>query len=139
MPSTPSIPRSAWFTVIVAAIALGGCSESTPPDADTESPAASYVRTSDWGEGDAALLEGTVALENGCFTVVDDAGQVIVPIFPTDFRWNVESRSLSGFGHTFSEGDSVSLGGGFTGSPPSVAEHVPSSCDGSEFFIVHSV
>src|SRR5699024_10781938 len=62
------------------------------------------------GEGDTALLEGIVALENGCFTVVDDAGQVIVPVLPTDFTWHDEAGELSGFGHTFSAGDSVSLG-----------------------------
>lgn len=119
-------------------IVLGGCSSSTaPPEPDTESPAASYVRTSEWGEGDSALLDGTMTLDNGCLTVVDEAGLATVPIFPTDFSWNDESSSLSGFGHTLSVGDSISLGGGYV-QTPSVAEHLPTSCAGSQYFIVHS-
>lgn len=118
-------------------MAVSGCS-TTPPEADTGSPAASYVRTSSWGEGDSALLEGTVTLEDGCLTVVDAAGQAVVPIFPTDFSWSEESGSLSGLGHTFSVGDPVSLGGGYVDAPPSVAEHLPRSCAGTQYFIVHS-
>ncbi len=79
-----------------------------------------------------------MALENDCLTVVDDAGQVIVPIFPTDFTWDADAGELSGFGHTFSAGDSVSLGGGFSEASPSIVEHLPSSCEGGQYFLVHS-
>src|SRR5690625_1521793 len=131
--------RSPWLALAVAAIGLTACaSPTTPPEADTDSPAASYVRTSDWGEGDAALLEGTVALENGCLTVVDDAGQIIVPVFPTDFAWDADSGELSGFGHTFSVGESVSMGGGYHDAPPSSAEYIPNGCEGAQYFMVYS-
>jgi len=132
--------RASWVALAAATIAFAGCSSSsTPPEADPESPAASYMRTSRWGEGDTALLEGIVALENGCFTLVDDAGQVIVPVFPTDFTWDDEAGELSGFGHTFSAGDSVSLGGGYHQMPPSSsAEHIPSGCEGDQYFMVYS-
>lgn len=78
--------RAPWLTLaaVAVAIALAGCSSSmTPPEADPESPAAAYERTSPWGEGDTALLEGIVALENGCITVVDDVGQVFRFFRPT--------------------------------------------------------
>lgn len=121
------------------AIALAGCSSSVPaPAPDTESPAASYVRTSPCGEGDSALLEGTVVLENGCLTDVDDAGQAVVPVFPTDFTWDDESGELSGFGHTLSAGDSVTFGGGYHDTAPAPAEHVPDGCRGNRYFLVHS-
>lgn len=116
-------------------IALTGCA-SSPPGVDTDSPAAAYVRTGDWGEGDAAQLEGRVVLEDGCLTVVGDAGHVTVPVFPTDFTWDGESESLAGFGHTFSVGDDVSLTGGYQDTP--FADHLPSACEGRQYFTVHS-
>src|SRR5699024_12758310 len=131
--------RASWVALAAATIAFAGCSSSsTPPEADPESPAASYMRTSRWGEGDTALLEGIVALENGCFTVVDDAGQVIVPVFPTDFTWDDEAGELSGFGHTFSAGDSVSLGGGYHQMPPySSAETLQEAAEGTRSFLLN--
>lgn len=78
---------------------------SLPPEADTDSPAAPYVRTNDCSEGDTALLKAEMAFKDGCLTVVDDAGQGIVPAFPSDFTWDAEAGELSGFGHTFAAGD----------------------------------
>ncbi|WP_152192826.1 hypothetical protein [Georgenia satyanarayanai] len=131
---------SPWLALAVAAIGLTACASSTtPPEADTDSPAASYVRTSDWGEGDAALLEGTVTLENSCLTVVDDAGQIIVPVFPTDFAWDADAGEITGFGHTFSVGEPASMGGGYHDAPPSSAEYIPSGCEGgAQYFMVYS-
>ncbi|WP_454085726.1 hypothetical protein [Georgenia sp. Marseille-Q6866] len=65
-------------------------------------------------------------------------GQVVVPVFPTDFTWDDEAGELSGFTHTFSLGDAVSLGGGDSETPPSIVEHLPTGCEGDQYFVVHS-
>lgn len=143
MRSTTPITRVAWLLATVLTIMLSGCSSPPPSEPntessepDTESPVATYVRSSNWGEGDSALLEGRLVLENDCLTVVGDTNQIIVPIFPTDFTWDDKSNSLSGFGHTFTVGDSISLGGGET--TATIAEYLPHGCEGGQYFIVHS-
>ncbi|PYG02272.1 hypothetical protein SAMN05216184_101744 [Georgenia satyanarayanai] len=65
-------------------------------------------------------------------------GQVVVPVFPTDFTWDDEAGELSGFTHTFSLGDAVSLGGGDSETTPSIVEHLPTGCEGDQYFVVHS-
>lgn len=112
------------------------CADDEPPAPDAESPVATYVRTGEWGEGDSALLEGVLRLQNGCVAVEAEQGRV-VPVFPTDLVWDEGEGTLSGLGETLVIDSGVALGGGET-SPASV-DHVPEACGEAELFIVHSV
>ncbi|WP_425953542.1 hypothetical protein [Xylanimonas sp. McL0601] len=126
-----------------AAIALvcAGCADATPPAADPGSPAASYSRTGPWGEGDDALLQGTLALDDGCIVVVGPDGTVRTPVLPTDFRWDPGTETLSAFGVRLTVGEAVSLGGGGGADPSTLGGHVPGACSPSDedgWFVVSS-
>ncbi|WP_345150056.1 hypothetical protein [Arthrobacter ginkgonis] len=123
--------------VVVLGIVLVGCSSSPPPP-DTKSPAAAYVRTTESGPGNAALLEGILRLQRGCLVVEDESGRRTVPIFPTDFVWDEGTSTLTGFDHSLAVAGHVSLGGGYNDSAAG-ADYVPAGCESAEYFIVHSV
>lgn len=97
---------------------------------------AAYVRTGEWGEGDSALLEGVLRLQNGCVAVESERG-LVVPVFPTDLVWDGSEGTLSGLGEELALDTGVALGGGETSQE--VADHVPKACGEAELFIVHSV
>lgn len=123
------------------ALSCTACGEVDPPAADPGSPAASYLRTGPWGEGDGALLEGTLDLADGCVVVAGPDGTVRVPVLPTDFRWDPDAQTLSAFGVSLTIGEAVSLGGGAAGNPRALGGHVPETCAPSEddgWFVVSS-
>ncbi|GAB2456037.1 hypothetical protein GCM10007967_07560 [Xylanimonas ulmi] len=111
--------------------ACGG--DGNPPPVDPASPAASYVRTGPWNQGDSAALDGVLRLVDGCL-VVEAYGTTTVPIFPSDFVWDPREQTLEAFGLTLTVGQPVYLGGGMTTGP---VEHLPAGCAG-ERFVVHS-
>jgi hypothetical protein len=127
---------------MLAACASQGTAPAEPADPDISSPAAAYVRTSPWGDGDTAGLRGTLRLVDGCLVVERDdlaepAHRTVVPIFPTDFVWDPAAQSLEAFGFTFTVGERVLLGGGFR-MDTSVADHLPEGCPAGDVFQVSS-
>jgi len=122
--------RRAGAVAAVVLVLATACTDDPPP-VDTTSPAASYVRTGPWNEGDAAALDGLLQLVDGCLVVEND-GTTTVPVFPSDFAWDPQARTLEAFGLTLTVGEQVSLGGGVTSS---VTEHLPDSCSGEQFLV----
>jgi hypothetical protein len=115
----------------IAALALASCS-SGPTDVEI---ASWPIGTSQWtpGQGaDDALLEGRLALLDGCVYVEMDDGGRTVPIFPRSLvRWNADSQTITYGGHTFRMGDSISAGGGW--SKPDGMGTIPGACDTGEY------
>lgn len=101
------------LAIALASCVLAGCNG----DADWDGPAvARYPATGEGG--DSALLEGTVHDMDGCLVITTrDSDTPTVPIFPDD---DPAPDSLS-------EGDSVSLGGGFR-ERGQVEEYLPEAC-----------
>ncbi|MFE7405198.1 hypothetical protein [Isoptericola sp. NPDC057559] len=125
--------KNAGRAGVVAAVVLvlaTACTDDPPP-VDPTSPAASYVRSGPWNEGDAAALDGLLQLVDGCLVVESD-GTTIVPVFPSDFAWDSRARTLEAFGLTLTVGEQVHLGGGMTSGP---VEHLPDSCSGEQFLV----
>lgn len=117
-------------------LAPAACAEPDPPAADPGSPVAGYVRTGEWGEGDNALLQGVLRLQDGCVVVEAEHGRV-VPVFPADVEWHAEEGVLSGLGEEVAIDGDVSLGGGQTS--PAAVDHLPEACGETELFMVHSI
>lgn len=74
--------------------------------------------------GDAALLTGTLALQDGCTYVVDQNGTTWLPIFARGVT--ADGTTLTYGGQTYTYGSSVSLTGGQSGAGP--AETIPAAC-----------
>lgn len=115
-----------------------GCSTPQPDDGPSESPSRSddiaYVPESDDDAGLLSLFEGRVAREGGCTTLVDENGNLIVPMFPLgSASWEGEVLRVDVAGDEFdgaySVGDLVEVPGGE--STPDVAVYLPSGCDES--------
>ncbi len=131
---------------VSSTLALQACAGPTsaePPDPDPSSPAAAYIRTTPWGEGDTAGFGGTLRLVDGCLVVERDdvvelAHRTVVPVFPTDFVWDPATRSLEAFGLILTVGEQVRLGGGYR-LDTDVADHLPEGCPAADVFQVSSV
>lgn len=85
--------------------------------------------------GDSALLEGTLALDSGCLTVVsvlDDSR--VLPVFKrAAVTWDGTTLQVSGGSYVV--GDTISLAGGYAPEPVSTA-YVPADCKSDQAFHV---
>ena len=100
---------------------------------------ATYEASSAFGEGDGALLAGTLRQEGGCVIVETEDGASVLPIFPAGTTgWDGASKVLTLNGTDYLLGSAVSFGGGYT-DRASIGSGVPEACDGQEdAFIVTS-
>lgn len=106
---------------LVLAYAAAGCGDGAAAEV------ARHVGTYDaTGEGgDAALLEGTVGLDDGCFLVETASRERFLVAFPRDeVAWR--DGGLRYAGTTYAAGDRIALGGGTGAERP-----VPSACRGA--------
>ncbi|MGN8553107.1 UNVERIFIED_CONTAM: hypothetical protein OHV15_11045 [Microbacterium sp. SLM126] len=124
---------TACAAIAVAAVVAGlvsGCSAAMIP---TSGPVAVHPRPE---AGMDALLEGILRTDGGCVRVEFEGGEAM-PTFPAgDVEW--AGDTLTWRGEPYVDGDSISLGGGFTGtaSHPSSSGYVPEACVGLETFVV---
>lgn len=106
---------------LVLACAAAGCRDGAAEEV------ARHVGTYDaTGEGgDAALLEGTVRLDGGCFLVETAVGGRFLVAFPRDeVAWR--DGGLRRAGRTYAAGDRIALAGGSGAEWP-----VPRACRGA--------
>ena len=125
--------RTTRFGVVVLAstLALVGCAATPLP---SSGPVAVYPAP-DYGMD--ALLDGTVRLNDGCLVVEGGEGTTAVPVFPSDdVTWDEDSKLLTWRGETYSDGDAISLGGGFVGTSGIENGYFPEDCAGREAFLV---
>ena len=118
--------------VVVAscALLLSGCSHDTGDLDAADSPVARY----DWDQqsGEEALLEGTLALIDGCLYVVSEpepaeATARTLAVFPRALAsWNSETETLTFGGVDYALGDFVSAGGGWH--VPTDDVTIPTAC-----------
>jgi hypothetical protein len=115
-----------WQTaaLLLPLLALTACGERQQPAAPDAATAASdpvlaadspVALTPYAQEGDAALIRGTLALEDGCLYLRDGAGGRLLPTFPwPGTNWDAATRTLTIFGRQrFRVGDQLEAGGGF--------------------------
>ena len=112
------------WTALLPLLALAACgsgqgsAERGPPSAASDpilaadSPVALTLVAQ---EGNAALIRGRLALEDGCLYLREQDGGRVLPTFPwPGTRWNPESGTLTIFGRQrYRLGDIVEAGGGF--------------------------
>ena len=99
------IPASAALAIVCTSGI--GCSAETSDEAPRH--VGTYKATGEGGDG--ALLEGTVRLDDGCFIVETSAAERFLVYFPDDeVGWSEEG--LHHGGSTYSNGDSIAVGGG---------------------------
>lgn len=120
---------SAVFGVVAIAIGLATLTSCTG-EADRSggaapTNAAMYSASSDQSGGDAALLQGTIVVEDGCLYVDAIDGVMWVPIFADTLR--VANDKFTYGSMSFSDGSHVSLTGGEAGDTS--ADVVPSWCN----------
>lgn len=122
--TSPS-PSRAALVAGVALVVLAGCaSEPVPPEPVDVDAAYAWWDPDVRGVGfDQELVEGVLAVHDGCVVVVDEAGSV-VPIFPTE---------LSAWAQ-LQEGDPIALGGGGAMLEAGPADYeVPDECLALEY------
>ena len=113
---------------VAAALALAGCSSGHGDLDAADSPVARY----DWDSGsprEAALLEGTLELRDGCLLVdqSQDPYKRIVAVFPRQYAsWWAYAKTLRYGGHNFAMGDLIMAGGGMGTSLPE--DGIPAAC-----------
>lgn len=124
---------SAAAVLMLVIPAVVGCAAGS--SADTAAPAPGPLVTYPMPQsGMDALLSGTLRLISGCVAVEMAVGDFSVPVFPDgDASWDADV--LRWGGRDYTDGDAISLGGGFTSSK----EHdgyVPGGCAGFNKFLV---
>ncbi|MFW2513226.1 hypothetical protein ACNI3K_05560 [Demequina sp. SO4-13] len=131
--TTAAPPRAATHAsaacAAIASIVIAGCAASVPP-----LPEGAPVATWEWNaEGaDQALLEGELALEDGCVYVVSSDGLRTLPVFPVDrVGWDADAETLTYGGAEFEMGDAIAAGGGWTAPPESAI--IPDGCEPDEW------
>jgi len=96
------------------------------------------VATWDWAPasgGNDALLEGRLALSDGCVYVVSewDGGEArTLPVFPRSLvTWDATEQTLTYAGTTYAMGDEIAAAGGWH--PPSDGDEIPAACEPDEY------
>lgn len=117
----------------VLALALAACSESEGGTGIVEGGPVAYVAASSDG-GDDALLEGSLKVSDSCVVIVDEFGQTLLPIFQRP-RTAWDGTTLTYNGKPYTEGSSISLGGGYYDEPRD-ADYAPQECDIDGVFYV---
>jgi hypothetical protein len=120
--------------LLVPALALAACTaggESSAAD-----PFATYERSQP-GVGDAALLAGTLVLDQGCL-YADSDGQRWLPVFPSGgTEWDATTQTLTMDGRAAVLGRTTEFGGGTA--QADVIASAPEGCDRSRIWLVVSV
>ncbi|MDP4505828.1 hypothetical protein [Nonomuraea turcica] len=119
---------------LVLSLALAACTATG--ETSTADPFASYDRVQS-GVGDAALLTGTLVLDQGCL-YADSDGQRWLPVFPAaGTQWDATAQTLTVDGRTAALGKTVELGGGTA--QAEIITSAPEGCDRSQIWLVVSV
>ena len=117
----------------VLALALAGCSGTDGGTGVVEGGPVAYVAASGDG-GDDALLEGTLHVSDTCVVIVAEFGQTLLPIFQRP-RTAWDGTTLTYNGKPYTDGSSISLGGGYYDEPRD-ADYAPQGCDVDGVFYV---
>ncbi|WP_182113426.1 MULTISPECIES: hypothetical protein [unclassified Actinotalea] len=99
----------------VLALLLSACSTPAGGTGTAEGGPVAYVTPSSDG-GDSALLEGTVQVSDSCVVIADEFGQTWLPIFQRP-RTTWDGTTLTYNRRPYTDGSSISLGGGFNEEP----------------------
>ena len=126
-------------SAVVAALALAGCGAAIGDLDHEDSPVARYNWTGE--EGMEALVEGELALTDGCLYILTDDAEPTVAAMPREFAsWRSEDEVLTFDGLEFSSGDAVAAGGGFVDPSGDIDRLViPEACDLGEWGQVYLV
>ncbi|WP_169747630.1 hypothetical protein [Demequina iriomotensis] len=113
--------------------ALGALTACAAPAGDGLDAAGSPVARYDWDPGsggDAALMEGTLALRDGCLYIVgegDADGLTVVPVLSRELAaWDATAEVLTYAGRDYAMGDTVFAGGGWGAPTPDMT--IPDAC-----------
>lgn len=112
---------------------LSACSAPAGGTGIVEGGPVAYVTPRSDG-GDDALLEGTVQVSDSCVVIVDELGQTWQPIFQRP-RTTWDGTTLTYNGRPYTDGSSISLGGGYNDEPKE-ADYAPEVCDVDGVFYV---
>ena len=115
---------------VVIALLLSACSTPEGGTGIVEGGPVAYVTPSN----DGALLEGTLRVSDSCVVIVDDRGQTWLPIFQRP-RTTWDGTTLTYNGAPYTDGSSISLGGGYNDQPLD-ADYAPQGCDVDGVFYV---
>lgn len=118
---------------VVIALLLSACSTPAGGTGIVEGGPVAYVTPSNDG-GDSALLEGTVQMSDSCVVIVDELGQTWLPTFQRP-RTTWDGTTLTYNGRPYTDGSSISLGGGYNNQPLD-ADYAPQGCDVDGVFYV---
>lgn len=113
-----------------AVLSLAGCSSESDPglEGSTDEIRVAVYEPAGPG-GDSALLAGIVETSGDCVVVKVSDGSIHTPVFNrTQIR--VTGREFSYGGKTFKEGDTISLGGGYT-----TESDLPAGCPSAAFTV----
>ena len=106
--------RLARAVVVLGVISIGGCTadgaDAPTPPLEPASPLSLFPADDGPILMDGALY-GELAMINGCFVVIDHAGEIVVPVLP-DARTSHDGDVLISNGTRFELGEQVSFGGG---------------------------
>jgi hypothetical protein len=122
-------PRGAvGIALALVVLALTGCAAGSLP---SSGPLAVYPRPD---AGMDALLEGELAIVDDCLVIRQGEGALAVPVFPAgDASW--AEGVLQWRDGEYREGDTIAVGGGFSGGAMTSA-YIPQGCEGIELFAV---
>lgn len=106
----------ARVTLCATALLLAAsCAADDGPTAETKA----HLALTDWSPGDdamQALLQGTLAVRDGCVVVEAPAGPFTVPALPRSLvSWDDARSVLTYAGREYAVGDPISAGGGGVG------------------------
>jgi hypothetical protein len=126
-------PAAVLSVGVGIALLLSACSTPAGGTGIVEGGPVAYVTPSNDG-GDGALLEGTVQMSDSCVVIVDELGQTWLPIFQRP-RTTWDGTTLTYNGRPYTDGGSISLGGGYNDQPLE-ADYAPQGCDVDGVFYV---
>jgi len=116
---------------MLLAMALGACSPDTGDLDAADSPVARY----DWAPSDGsmdALLQGELAMQDGCLYVIGSEGGRTLAVFPRSLTsWDEATQTLTYGDVEFNVGDQISAGGGWTA--PADSAVIPDTCELDEW------
>lgn len=126
-------PAAAASAGAVIALLLSACSTPAGGTGIVEGGPVAYVTPRSDG-GDDALLEGTLKVSDSCLVIVDATGRTLLPIFQRP-RTTWDGTALTYNGRPYTDGSSISLGGGYNDEPLDV-DYAPEGCDVDGVFYV---
>lgn len=109
-----------------AALACGSDSDAEDAPYELTGPFAIHEGLST-DASNAALLTGTLALQDGCLYIDHQFGRQM-PVFPRDTRWNEPNQSITIGAVTVAVGQAIGLGGGEGSTNPGLT---PAACQPS--------